>query len=54
LQALGRLENLSLICETAMNGGTSYVYAARFSSGTHKINIFMTADGKVGGYRVLP
>jgi hypothetical protein len=35
-------------------GGTSYVYAARFSSGTHKINIFMTADGKVGGYRVLP
>ncbi len=54
LQVLGRLENLSLIEKTAINGGTSYVYAARFSSGTHKINIFITADGKVGGYRVLP
>ncbi|MGA7317351.1 MAG: serine hydrolase domain-containing protein [Silvibacterium sp.] len=54
LQSLGRLENLSLIAKTAINGGTSYAYAARFSSGPHKINLFMTADGKVGGYRVLP
>jgi hypothetical protein len=54
LQALGGLENLSLLEKTAINGGTSYRYAAQFSCGEHKINLFMTADGKVGGYRVLP
>jgi D-alanyl-D-alanine carboxypeptidase len=54
LQALGPIENLSLLEKTAMNGGTNYVYAAQFSSGTHKIVVVMTADGKVGGYRVLP
>jgi hypothetical protein len=52
LQSLGKLENLSLLEKTSTNGATLYSYAARFSSGTHKINIFITANGKVGGYRV--
>ncbi len=54
LQALGKLQNLSLVEKTSPTGGTLYSYSAQFSSGTHKINIFITADGKVGGYRVLP
>jgi len=54
LQALGKLESLSLVEKTATNGGTLYSYSAQFSSGTHKINIFIASDGKVGGYRVLP
>jgi D-alanyl-D-alanine carboxypeptidase len=54
LQGMGQLEKLRLLEKTAMNGGTNYVYDAQFSSGMHKIQIFMTADGKVGGYRLLP
>jgi len=54
LQGLGKLESLNLIDRTSVKGGTSYLYAAQFSTGTHKINIFIAADGKVGGYRVLP
>ena len=46
--------NLRLAEKTAMNGGTLYVYSAQFTSGTHNINMFITADGKVGGYRILP
>jgi len=54
LQRLGGLTNLRLTERTAMNGGTLYVYAAQFTSGTHSIRIFITADGKVGGFRVTP
>jgi CubicO group peptidase (beta-lactamase class C family) len=54
LQGLGRLESLSLIDRTSVKGGISYVYSAQFSTGTHKISIFIAPDGKVGGYRVLP
>ncbi len=54
LQALGGLMNLHLLEKTATNGGTLYSYSAQFTTGTHRINIFVAADGKVGGYRVLP
>jgi D-alanyl-D-alanine carboxypeptidase len=54
LQALGTLDSLTLLEKTDVNGGTRYVYTAKFSSGMHRISIFVTADGKVGGYRVLP
>ena len=54
LQGLGKLESLNLIDRTNVKGGTSYLYSAQFSTGTHKISIFIAPDGKVGGYRVLP
>ena len=54
LQRLGELTSLRLTERTAVNGGVLYVYAAQFTTGTHSIRIFITADGKVGGYRVLP
>jgi len=54
LQALGKLQNLNLLEKTSANGGTLYSYEAKFSTGMHKINIFIAPDGKVGGYRVLP
>lgn len=54
LQSVGKLENISLLEKTAMGKGTNYIYAARFSAGEHKIQIFVTTDGKVGGYRLLP
>jgi D-alanyl-D-alanine carboxypeptidase len=53
-QPLGTLQSLRLSKKTALNGGTNYLYVGNFTSGEHKIDIFMTADGKVGGYRVLP
>ena len=54
LQSLGTLQSLKLSQKTAMGGGTNYIYIGNFTGGEHKIDIFMTADGKVGGYRVLP
>jgi hypothetical protein len=48
------LESLKLSQKTAVNGGTNYLYVGNFTSGEHKIDIFVAADGKVGGYRVLP
>lgn len=54
LRGVGKLESISLFEKTPMSKGTNYVYAARFSTGEHKIQIFVTTDGKVGGYRLLP
>jgi hypothetical protein len=54
LQALGKLENITLLEKTPMEKGTNYVYTAQFSTGAYKIQIFVTSDGEVGGYRVVP
>ncbi len=51
---LGSITGLSLESRQDSAAGTNYVYAASFSAGEHKIQIFLTHDGKVGGYRVLP
>jgi len=53
-QPLGKLESLTLLERTSIDGGSRYLYESHFSSGTHKIEIFITADGKVGGYHVTP
>jgi hypothetical protein len=53
-QPLGKLDSLALLEKTSINGGTKYLYEAHCSNGTHRIEIFITADGKVGGYRVVP
>jgi D-alanyl-D-alanine carboxypeptidase len=54
LQSMGKLRSISLLEKTAMEKGTNYIYAAQFGTGDHKIQIFVTKDGKVGGYRLLP
>ena len=54
LQSVGKLESISLSEKAPMSKGTNYIYAARFSTGEHKIQIFVATDGKVGGYRLLP
>lgn len=33
--------------------GMVYVYAATFPTGTFRVSIYITRDGKVGGYRLL-
>jgi D-alanyl-D-alanine carboxypeptidase len=53
-QPLGALESLKLSQKTVLDGGIRYVYLAKFASGEHKIEIFITADGKVGGYHIMP
>jgi len=53
-QPPGKLESLTLLERTSIDGGSRYLYESHFSSGTHKIEIFITADGKVGGYHVTP
>lgn len=51
---MGALEDLTLLHAEPVGIGTQYEYTGKFANGTHQIVIFITADGKVGGYRVVP
>ena len=50
----GALRELTFVHAEPMGIGTQYEYTGKFANGAHPIVIFITADGKVGGYRVLP
>jgi hypothetical protein len=53
-QALGGLNHLTPVQRNEQSGGVACVYAAQFAAGSRRISIFVTADGKVGGYWLLP
>jgi len=54
LVALGTLDHLQLVRKSSSKAGTAYVYRANFSSGPMGINVFVSPDGKVSGYRIMP